>query len=185
MKTMSFKLFVVVFFITASFYVSLLITALPFNTNSFDCSFSKIYDVILPVDSGCFYSAVFDPTPTTSKLKQEDRKLRKIDKVNIRRSILLQYRSTFYQRFREQFNISFDELETLHRDSTRMSPHDLHAQVSYFSYLYKYLNLDSASRALSYYCDTYLKREHHEAQLQALGNFLTKEGLPLDVENCQ
>jgi len=154
------------------------------NSNDNACP-TKAFNRFITWDSGCFYSALFEQPPSIKQVNYEHEKLRIFVKKGGAAQHILLYRSIFYRRFKDNFNIDYDLLEEMHKKFTLANPSKLDAQVSFVSYLYAYNEQKRAQNYIDYYCQRYVPIHKAEYVYDTLFARFEERELELSLKACQ
>lgn len=128
----------------------------PLNSGTKGTCIAPELNSLIPWDSGCFYSAFFKKEPPIDQIKYEHHKLTVFKKNGGVAQHILWYRSIFYQRFRDFFNTSYDLIDEMHKDFTKVKPTRTSSQVAYLNYLTINGEKNRAQKFLNYYCENHV-----------------------------
>jgi len=144
---------------------------------------SKRLNSFLPWDSGCFYSAFFEKEPSLQQIEYEHEKLsRFVDNGGIVQHVLW-YRSVFYQRFRSHFDISYEDLDQMHKRFTESNPTRAASQIHYLSYLSTAGEKNRGQEILDHYCRVYIPRNFVN-EVNNIGEMMALANLDYSMETC-
>jgi len=179
------KLISATLFILLSGYTYIISTSNPLNSSTKGSCTTTKYNNLITWDSGCFYSAIFEKSPSKEKLTYEHQKLNTFHRKGGVAQHIAWYRSIFYRRFKSNFNIDDDRLEQIHKDFTALNPTRVASQISYINFLSANGKHERAQRYMNYYCSQYVPRFKAENIVSNLRQQLSKLKLDLSLKVCE
>jgi len=165
-------------------YTYLLAVVNPVSNSDDSACPTKAFNRFIPWDSGCFYSALFEESPTVAQVNYEHQKLSVFhEKGGVAQHLLL-YRSIFYRRFKDHFNIGYDSLEKMHKEYTFAKSADLDTQASFVNYLFASGEHKRAQNYIDYYCQYYVPAHVAKYVSETLYAEFNKLKLDLSLQTC-
>jgi hypothetical protein len=156
-----------------------------FEKRSIICQ-NGILKAIQPWDSACFYSAVFESDLTLGDLHYEKYRLDLFAEKGGYSPIIKWYRSLFYQKFGDNFEMTEDQIEFTHWELIRSQPYNLQAHAMYLNYLDQQKTPNAAQSALDKFCTQFIKLGSSDKRpIDNLEWIITDSKLVLDFTYCQ
>ena len=180
---MRLKYLTLIFFILISLYSAINIVGNPLAAGTKGACTITAFNSLLTWDSGCFYSAYFNKNPTLQQVEFEHQKLTTFKEKGGVVQHVVWYRSIFYQRFKDRFNISYDELDEMHKDFTKTNPTRTRSQVDYIKYLKLNNEHQRAQIILDYYCTDFIPKKL-KGVVHNLNNFFKESKLKMSMQVC-
>ena len=156
-----------------------------FEKRSIICQ-NIILKAIQPWDSACFYSALFKPENTLGELHYEKHHIELFAEKGGYSPIIKWYRSVFYQKFKDIFEVTDDQIEHNHWELMHSQPYNTQAHANYLSYLDQQKSVNTAQPALDEFCTRFIKiGSGDERPLDGLESFTNESKLELDFKYCR
>jgi len=171
-------------FILLSGYTYIISVSNPLNGSTKGSCTTTQYNSFTTWDSGCFYSAVFEKSPSKTQLTYEHKKLNTFHRKGGVAQHVTWYRSIFYRRFKNHFNIDDDSLEQMHKDFTAVNPTRLASQISYIDFLFVNSEEKRAQNYIDYYCQHYVPANIAQYVYETLSAKFNEPSLTLSFETC-
>jgi hypothetical protein len=145
-----------------------------------------IFKALQPWDSACFYSAIFQPENILSDLHYEKHHLDLFFNNGGYSPAIKWYRSVFFRKYKDVFDITNDQIAIDHWALMRSQPYNLQAQINYLIYLDQEHPGKKPQSALNEFCTLFVKPGGDNAPpVEALEWLINESDLKLDMKYCK
>ncbi|MFT7528452.1 MAG: hypothetical protein ACI9LY_003614 [Arenicella sp.] len=119
---------------------------------------STVLGSIMPWDSACFYSAIFQKQNPAEDVYYEKYRLDIFSEKGGLAPGVLWYRSNFNRAYKDVFDVDLETIDTYHWEYQDSQPYEIKELMVYINFLFSEDTPYLGQAALNKYCDKYLSK---------------------------